>query len=42
VEGKGYKKMIYLPDWENMDKDIIKTKNRKKTGRFFPQGLPGG
>jgi hypothetical protein len=34
VEGKGYKRMINLPDWQDMHKNIIKSKNRKIPGIF--------
>lgn len=49
VEGKGYKRLINLPDWQDMHKNIRETGNGAKTGCFFRRyrrfgstiGLPG-
>jgi hypothetical protein len=36
VEEKGYKRMINLPDWLNMQNKFIKFKNRGNIGGIFP------
>lgn len=36
VEEKGYKRMINLPDWLNIQNKFIKFKNSGKIGGIFP------
>jgi len=40
VEGKGYKRMINLPDCQNMDDTLTEHENRNKAGRFPPEKKP--